>query len=101
MSGVIESLNVSVAAGVMLYEAVRQRSWQTATLRDRTFSAERPGWSPERPPTAERLNGHSVNEVNGLSVNEMNGPSANKVSDPSVNEVNGLNNETIQQNKYA
>jgi tRNA G18 (ribose-2'-O)-methylase SpoU len=27
MSGVIESLNVSVAAGVMLYEAVRQRSW--------------------------------------------------------------------------
>jgi 23S rRNA (guanosine2251-2'-O)-methyltransferase len=25
MSGVIESLNVSVAAGVMLYEAVRQR----------------------------------------------------------------------------
>ena len=27
MSGVIESLNVSVAAGVMLYEAVRQRGW--------------------------------------------------------------------------
>jgi hypothetical protein len=35
MSGVIESLNVSVAAGVMLYEAVRQRGWQTATLLDR------------------------------------------------------------------
>ena len=41
----------------------------------------------ERPPTAERLSDHSVNEVNG--------PSANKVSGPSVNEVNGLNNETV------
>ena len=51
----------------------------------------------ERPPTAERLSDHSVNEVNGLSVNEMNGPSANKVSGPSVNEVNGLNNETVPQ----
>jgi 23S rRNA (guanosine2251-2'-O)-methyltransferase len=28
MSGVVESLNVSVAAGVMLFEARRQRGWK-------------------------------------------------------------------------
>ncbi|MEJ2389238.1 MAG: 23S rRNA (guanosine(2251)-2'-O)-methyltransferase RlmB, partial [Chromatiaceae bacterium] len=28
MSGAVESLNVSVAAGICLYEAVRQRRWR-------------------------------------------------------------------------
>ena len=65
MRGGIESLNVAVAAAVLVYEARRSASWLSRTM-SHLFDDDRPRRSIRRPiPLAERMRPRSLDEVVG------------------------------------
>jgi 23S rRNA (guanosine2251-2'-O)-methyltransferase len=65
LQGKVDSLNVSVSTGILLYEAVRQRAAAGAAAAGRTDSCASPAPTDEVPPADEALSADEAASVEG------------------------------------